>query len=167
MRHSRICETYTIQRNHHREYFAARKLPCPGLTIIKQSTRHYNTGNLLEKRASVGNYDAPSSSTYVGSERSRREINEIPFARAGAIQRLSPRGVDRVPARMREASQLPSFSFSRSHLLSVCRRRQLLRRYFNPSGHLPPAHCGIKFPYCHAMRPRRSAIANAQRWRIL
>jgi len=47
--------------------FAARKLPCPGLMIIKQSTRHYNTGNLLEKRASAGNYDAPSPSTYVSA----------------------------------------------------------------------------------------------------
>lgn len=37
-------------------------LPCPGgLTIIKQSTRRHNTGNLLEKRANAGNYDAPSS----------------------------------------------------------------------------------------------------------
>lgn len=64
---------------------------------------------------------------------------------------------------MQEASQLPSFSFSRSLLLFVCRRRQLLRRYFNPSGHLSPAHCGIKFPYCHATRPQRSAIVDAQR----
>lgn len=115
------------------------------------------------RNASAENYDAPSPSTYVSAERGRREINEIPFARAGAIQRLSPRRVDRIPERMQEASQLPSFSFSRSLLLFVCRRRQLLRRYFNPSGHLSPAHCGIKFPYCHATRPQRSAIVDAQR----
>lgn len=62
---------HAIQQNYHRERFAARKLPRPGLTIIKQSTRHYNTGNLLEKRASAGNYDAPSPSTYVGAEEGR------------------------------------------------------------------------------------------------
>lgn len=130
--------------------------PCSELTIIKQSTRHYNTGNLLEKRASAGNYDTPPSPRiYVaGRAKGEREINEIPFARAGWRDTMpfsSPRRVDRMLGRMRQPRQGNSTRLDSSLLLallfsSLCfalylavyRRRQLLRRYFNPPPLRPP-----------------------------
>lgn len=138
--HSCIFDAYRNQRNYHRERFAARKLFCSGLMIIKQSTRHYNTGNLLEKRASAGNYDAPSSSAYVGSERSRREINEIPFARTGAARYNASRLVGSIGQR-RGCERRVNFRLSLSLALSsslFAAEGSYYGVISTPSGHLPP-----------------------------
>lgn len=94
----------------------------------------------------------------------QREINEIPFARAGAIQRLSPRRVDRVAVRMQEASsRLLPYSSSLSSLFAA--EASYYGVISTPPVILSPLpHIAVLNSHIVTLRdPDPSAVANAQR----